>query len=125
MRSVSLRIIGICAAVGAGCAHQPMQPPLLQDGTLHYQTSWTSGPIQCDGRPIVLEGTHTALRLSGPCQFVRVAGDHNDISVEIAPTGTIEITGSHNDVTWHTVRGARPALENRGVSNTFHHGEDL
>jgi hypothetical protein len=77
--------------------------------------------IQCGELPIVLEGNHTNLTLSGNCGYVRVAGNHNDIAIELAPGGTIEITGAHNDVSWTQPNAAIPAtFYNRGESNTFH-----
>ena len=77
--------------------------------------------IQCGELPIVLEGNRTDLNLSGNCGYVRVAGDHNDIVIELAPGGTIEITGAHNDVTWTQPNATIPAtFYDRGTSNTFH-----
>ena len=43
-------------------------------------------------------------RLTGDCRNVRITGTHNDIEIEMAPSGTIEITGSSNDVFWSQPR---------------------
>jgi hypothetical protein len=122
MRFVAARIVLICLASGAACTQVPPQPPVVTaDGTIHYRTSRTAQKIDCDGRPISLEGDRTEITLTGPCRFVRISGSHNDISVDIVPAGTIEVTGGHNDVSWRlTVPGPRANLQDQGESNTFH-----
>lgn len=79
--------------------------------------------ITCGVRPVLLNGSHSTVTLSGPCRYVRVAGAHNDVILSIIPGGTIEITGEHNDVFWHLtnpVATQKPVLLNKGYSNTFH-----
>jgi hypothetical protein len=122
MRCVAVRIALICLASGAACTNAPPQPPVVTgDGVIHYKTSRTTQKIDCDGRPIELEGDRTELTLTGPCRSVRISGSHNDIAVDIVPAGTIEITGSHNDVSWRqTGPGPRAILEDHGESNSFH-----
>jgi hypothetical protein len=123
MSAVILRIAAIGLAVAA-C--KPMTTPIAvdQNGFAVYSVSQASAAIPCDTRPVQLNGNHTDIRLTGPCRFVRVIGEHNDVYVELAPGGSIEITGSHNDVTWRQIRpGPEPALLDRGESNTYHHDE--
>jgi len=112
----------ICLASTVACQNTPPHPPVVtDDGLMHYKTSRTAQKIACDGRPVSLEGDRTELSLVGPCRFVRVAGSHNDIALDILPGGTIDITGAHNDVSWRqTEAGPRPDLQNHGDSNTFH-----
>jgi hypothetical protein len=78
--------------------------------------------IACGPRPVLLNGNHTDVTLTGPCRYVRVAGAHNDVTVTVVPGGTIEITGEHNDVFWHQQppNPPRPRLLDSGSSNTFH-----
>jgi hypothetical protein len=121
MRFVAARIVLICLA-GAACTKVPPQPPMIAaDGSIHYRTSRTAQQIDCDGRPIVLEGDRTEIGLVGPCRIVQITGSHNDISVDIVPAGTIAVTGGHNDVSWRlTVPGPPPVLQDQGESNSFH-----
>jgi hypothetical protein len=122
MRLVAVRIILFSLASGAACTTTPPQPPeVSSDGTLHYKTSRTAQQINCDGRPIELEGDRSELTLSGACRFVRISGSHNDISLDVVPAGTIEVTGGHNDVSWRqTGAGPRPNFQDHGDSNSFH-----
>jgi hypothetical protein len=122
MRLVAVRIILLGLASGAACTNAPPQPPVIaSDGTLHYKTSRTAQQINCDGTPIELEGDRTELTLTGSCRFVRISGSHNDISLDVVPGGTIEVTGGHNDVSWRqTGTGPRPNVEDHGDSNSFH-----
>jgi hypothetical protein len=78
--------------------------------------------ISCVGRPLRLTGNHMDLEVTGGCQHVVVAGSHNDISIALAPAGVIEITGGHNDVTWHVTApsGVPPVLLDHGEGNSFH-----
>jgi Protein of unknown function (DUF3060) len=80
--------------------------------------------ITCGDLPVLLDGNHTDLTLSGPCRYVRLDGAHNDVTVTVTPGATIEITGAHNDVYWQSLdpQGPAPMLLNHGYSNTFHHG---
>jgi hypothetical protein len=106
-------------AVGAVAA-PPV--PRQQNGWLIYQDSFTSQTIPCGPQPVLLYGSHTTITLHGVCAYVRVAGAHNDIAIDIGAGGTIEITGAHNDVTWQQVQpGPPPRLIDSGDSNSFHH----
>jgi hypothetical protein len=122
MRFVAARIVLIGLASGVACTNMPPEPPVVAgDGTLHYKTSRTKQQIDCDGRPIELAGNRTEMSLIGPCRFVRVSGSHNDIALDVVPAGTIQVTGTNNDVSWRqTAPGPRPELENLGRSNSFH-----
>jgi hypothetical protein len=96
--------------------------PVQQNGWLIYSDSHVTQQIPCATQPILLTGNHTDITLKGACRYVRVAGEHNDIDIEVGADATIEITGAHNDVTWHqTAPGARPRLlKSNTESNTFH-----
>ena len=114
------------AAVGLAAACTPTAEearPVQQSGFMVYNANGARQAIACDSLPIQLNGNHTSIRLTGACRFVRVAGKHNDIAVDVAPGGTIEITGQHNDVSWRQVRpGPAPLLLDHGPSNSFHPG---
>lgn len=91
------------------------------------QSQWDTygrvSKVTCQGRPVLLQGNHTDVTVTGPCRYVRVAGAHNDVTVDVAPGATIEITGAHNDVWWRSrIPGPRPVLLDHGESNTFHRG---
>jgi hypothetical protein len=112
----------------------PGQAPILkagnEDNTFHsdwgwerYRASRVTDTIHCADAPILLEGNRDDLQITGECHHLRVAGEHNDIAIDVAPSATIEITGEHNDVTWRQVApGPGPTLEDLGVSNDFHQG---
>ncbi len=122
MRLVAARIVLICLAGGAACTMPAKPPEVDAEGVVHYTTSRAHQNITCEGPPIQLDGDRTELTLTGPCRLVRITGSHNDIFTDIDAGGTIEIIGSHNDVTWRQYQpGPRPQLVNRGESNTFHY----
>ncbi len=75
----------------------------------------------CTELPVVVELSRASISLVGNCGFVRVAGEHLTVTVELASGGTIEATGAHNDIYWKQAAGSRPpTLINAGSSNTFH-----
>jgi hypothetical protein len=120
MRATLARIVAIGMAATA-CTSPNPTGPTVQNGVVLYADSRVNQNIACDGRPIQLSGNRTEIRLTGPCQFVRLTGEHNDIWVDLVPGGTFEITGGHNDVRWRQIQpGPRPVLVDRGESNTFH-----
>lgn len=81
--------------------------------------------VSCAGRPVLLQASHTDITVTGPCRYVRVAGEHNDIHTDVLAGGTVEITGAHNDVWWRQLsRGPRPRLLDSGTRNTFHKAEE-
>lgn len=120
LRAISVVMFGLAA--GVGCATMSNQPPTIDArGTVHYTASWVSQIVVCDGRPIVLQGSHTTMDLRGACSWVALTGSHNDVTVDMARGGRFYITGSHNDVTWRQSQPGRPPLmQDRGQSNTFH-----
>lgn len=124
MRGATAGLAVLClATAAAGCARESssLASSVRDDGATHYTDSRVKGSIDCGGRPVVLDGNRSVLRLTSPCRRVTVAGRRNDVHVEVAPGGLVEITGAHNDVTWRQVgEGRRPELKAVGPSNTFH-----
>ena len=122
MRSRAIPIAIICLVAGAGCTTPSDQPPTIDpSGVMHYTAPYVAQKIVCDGHPIVLEGDHTAITLTGACRLVTLAGSHNDVTVDMAAGGRFDITGSHNDVNWRQAEPGPPAvMQNHGASNTYH-----
>lgn len=120
------RGLGWCTLIGlampGACAPPPAKlAPVEQAGWLTYSESRINAPIPCGSAPIQLTGDRLDTSLTGECHYVRITGAHNDIAINIAPGGTIEIVGTNNDVVWNQVRpGPPPNLINTGASNTFH-----
>ena len=111
----------VVATAVPAIAERPAPVALQQNGWLIYDASHVAQTIPCTPQPILLRGSHTDTTLSGRCAYVRVAGGHNDIAIEIGGGATIEITGEHNDVSWHQVApGPPPRLLAPGPDNTFH-----
>ena len=80
-----------------------------------------TGVIDCGGRAISLDGSHSDVQLSGHCPMVQVTGEHNDIFVPVPPAGTIAVVAPHNDITWRQVSpGPPPRLLALAPSNSFH-----
>lgn len=121
MRFVTTSIGLICLTSAISCTNEAKPPTITANGVVQYTTSRTGQTVPCDGRPIDIASDRNEMTLTGPCQFVRVSGAHNDINIDVTPGGTIEITGDHNDVSWRPIQpGVRPNLQDRGQSNTFH-----
>lgn len=122
MKFVTASIMLICVVPAIACTNEAKPPTITANGVVQYTTSRTKQTVQCDGRPIDIASDRNEMTLTGPCQFVRVSGAHNDIYSDVIAGGTIEITGDHNDVTWRQIQpGPRPNLQDRGQNNTFHH----
>jgi hypothetical protein len=124
MRVLTTSIAMICLASAIACTNEAQPPKIATNGVVQYTTSRTKQTVPCDGRPIDIAGDRNDMTLTGPCQFVRISGAHNDIYIDVTPDGTIEITGDHNDVSWRQIQpGPHANLQDRGQSNTFHHLE--
>jgi Protein of unknown function (DUF3060) len=125
MRTMRALATLACAVCLSACGASTRAPTAtLQDGWVTYADSRVAQRIACDDRPVLLTGNRNELHLVGDCRQVRIAGEHNDISVNVAPGGTVEITGSHNDVNWTYARpGGRPQLLDHGKENSFHFEE--
>ncbi len=127
-RSARSALFGaVCALPGVAAVPALAQAPpaaVRQNGWLIYGASHLAQRLPCAPTPILVTGSHTDTAIKGACAYVRVSGEHNDVDVEVAAGGTIEITGAHNDVTWHQVTpGPPPRLISGRESNTFHRGE--
>lgn len=119
MRALMIGALGVAIAARAFAAGTP---PAEQDGWLVYQDSHVDQTAPCAKQPILLNGSHTSFTLDGACRYVRIAGEHNDITIHVGAGATIEITGAHNDVSWQQiVPGPAPRLLSNAASNTFHH----
>ena len=114
--------LAVAGSAAAGCTSQKASlSPVVEGGQARYADSRARSTIACGERPIVLAGDRNVLRLTGGCRDVTVAGRRNDVHVEVAPGGTIEITGARNDVTWRqTGPGPAPTLKLTGPNNDFH-----
>jgi Protein of unknown function (DUF3060) len=124
MRRVAGRIFVICCAAASACTNATPEPPVVQNGWLHFTTSRARQMIPCSNMPIQLDGNRTETSLTGFCRNLRIAGEHNDVRVQVAPGATIDVVGRHNDVWWRQMGpGPRPALLDSGGSNSFHREE--
>lgn len=117
-----LGLAGAGLALAAGCTSKKASlAPVVEADRERYADTRVTSTIACGERPVVLAGDRNVLRLTGECRDVTVAGRRNDVHVEVAPGGTIEITGSRNDVTWRqTGPGPAPTLKATGPNNDFH-----
>lgn len=121
MRPVGTLLLAAIGAVMTGCAFQLAETPTLQHGWMVYSGDATTVRGTCGVLPILLTGNHTSTRLSGDCRQIAVTGDHNDVTLGLAPGARVEVTGTHNDIWWHPLRaGPQPLLINHGTYNVFH-----
>lgn len=124
MRRYGRTIVLVLLSAGAlaSCSRKPpSEEPVNVGGAIEYSQSRVQGEIACGNAPIVLRGDRTVMTLTGACKDVTVAGDHNDITVQLAPGGQVVASGDHNDITWsQSEPGAPPVLSSPGGSNTFH-----
>lgn len=120
----ALVIVALSGAVATNAFAAPPPASVQQNGWLIYQDLHVSQTAPCVEQPILLRGSHTTFALNGSCTYVRIEGEHNDITIQIGAAATIEITGEHNDVTWQQmVPGPPPHLLDDASSNTFHRAE--
>ncbi len=107
----------------AGCMYTTAATPTVENGWTVYRQTRLAARVPCGDGPVLIAGNRVEMHLTGACRLVRISGNHNDVSVEVAPGGTIEITGAHNDVTWTMPSpGARPTLTDSGKENSIHSG---
>ena len=111
---VGARLAGLAVVGALTMAQGPVDP-------FYHVLQPDRGMLDCGGRPISLDGSHSSIQLTGYCPVVQVAGQHNDITVPVPPAGTIQIVAPHNDVTWFQTRpGPPPRLLQMAPSNSFH-----
>ncbi|MFO1035853.1 MAG: DUF3060 domain-containing protein [Geminicoccaceae bacterium] len=121
-RRATVVLVLVATGLLASCSRKaPSEAPLTVAGVTEYSQSRVQGDIACGHDPVVLKGDRTVLNLTGACTNVTIAGDHNDITVELAPGAQVTASGSHNDITWRLSQpGAEPVLSSTGTSNSFH-----
>ena len=54
----------------------------------------------CGGQDASLAGNSNAVTICGDCRSLQIAGDGNRVLVDMAPSGSIKIYGSNNQVSW-------------------------
>ena len=81
------------------------------------------GIYSCPSGMAEVTGWHTEVHLVGECHYVRISGEHNDVYVDLAAGGQVDVTAPHNDVYVRQVSpGPVPRLQAYADSVTFHRG---
>lgn len=75
------------------------------------------GTIDCGGDTATITGASNRMTVTGRCKALVIEGAGNVVQVDLAPKGTIRITGASNTVTWRAPDGSRPRLVVAGAGN--------
>lgn len=83
----------------------------------HHEGAGGGGTIDCDGDTATITGASNRMTVTGGCKALVIEGAGNAVQVDLAPKGTIRITGASNIVTWRTPDGSKPRLVVAGAGN--------
>ena len=75
--------------------------------------------IACgSGETVQVTGQRNTLTVTGDCRKVDITGAKNTVSIEAV--GSIEVTGTDNDIIWHrAIGGNAPRVSANGAGNTI------
>lgn len=63
-----------------------------------------------------ISGQGHALTLTGPCRSIRVSGQGNELTTDVA--GNIQVSGMNNKVSWKAaLKGKKPSIKLSGMGN--------
>lgn len=98
----------------------------LPEGSLLIDSGTELRTLKCAGAAVEVRGDYRIVQLTDTCERVRINGNFNVVRVHATPH--IEIIGSDNALTWHTVPGDEtgrksPLLINRGARNIVAPGD--
>lgn len=63
-----------------------------------------------------ISGQGHALTLTGPCRSIRVSGQGNELTTDVA--GSIQVSGMNNKVSWRAaLKGKKPSIKLSGMGN--------
>lgn len=87
------------------------------DGTLEISGSGSKETHRCGPNTEVdISGASNVVTLTGECKRVSVSGSSNEVKVEAV--GSIDVTGTSNNVTWKRGLGkAKPKVSRTGIGN--------
>lgn len=121
MRTLLNGLVLGSVSIVAACVTETKDPVAVADGgARRYTQSRIESSVACAGVPVVAAGDRNRLTFTGGCDRVTVAGRRNDVMVEVAPGGVIEITGERNAVGWRQIgTGPAPVLRDLGRHNEF------
>lgn len=56
----------------------------------------------CNGRKVLISGSQHVLTFTGVCSSVEIAGAESKVTVQVAPTGSLVVSGVSNQVNWQS-----------------------
>ena len=68
----------------------------------------------CGGQDASLAGNSNAVTICGDCRSLQIAGDGNRVLVDMAPSDSIRVYGSNNQVSWSSTGEAEVTTAGRG-----------
>lgn len=119
---MSFRLFTGVLIAGAGLAFTAAAAPVIQSGTaarsseaIQINGVGQRQTIPCDGRRVAISGSDNVIRLTGTCASLDLNGVDNQVTLTVAPNGTISVAGTGQVVRWSST--GRPTVNTQGVDN--------
>lgn len=114
-----LRACGLALALaistGAVAQDKGVGPISVQKDVIDVAGSGHERTFPCNGRKVVVQGSGHVLTFTGVCSSVELYGVNNKLTVQVAPNGSLSITGADHQVKWQST--GEPTQDFSGANN--------
>ncbi|NHZ43998.1 DUF3060 domain-containing protein [Massilia aquatica] len=109
--------LGLALAVTTGALAQDKGVGAIsvQKDTIEVSGNGHHRTFPCNGRKVLINGSQHVLTFTGVCSSVEIAGAENKVAVQVAPAGTLLVSGVGQQVNWQSA--GEPAQEVSGADH--------
>lgn len=82
-----------------------------------YEGAGATQELDCDGGTATIQGASNTIRVTGRCSALVIEGAGNRVQVDLAPKGSVRISGASNIVTYRTPDRSKARINVAGAGN--------
>ncbi len=91
--------------------------PASLSAQARYEGAGATQELDCDGGTATIQGAGNTIRVTGRCSALVIEGAINRVQADLAPKGSIRISGASNTVTYRTADGSKARINVAGAGN--------
>lgn len=94
--------LALAVATGANAQDAGIGEISVQKDTIEVTGYGHQRTFPCNGRKVLISGTKHVLTFTGVCASVEITGAENKVTAQVAPAGTLSVSGSKQQVNWQS-----------------------
>lgn len=94
--------LALAVATGAMAQDKGVGEIAVQKESIEVTGNGHQRTFPCNGRKVLVSGSQHVLTFTGVCSSVEIAGAESKVTVQVAPTGSLAVSGVSNQVNWQS-----------------------